>query len=668
MKHATLFSTVLLSAAPLAAQTPLMEKRFDAVDKNKDGIVTETELPAKMWFRLLDANNDGQITRAEAIAGASRLRGARGMDAAAADPAEPEDTSLKEAPRVLKAAEHGVGHLVPDLPLRDLAGQEKKLSAHLADTRGLALLFFGATCPISQKYGPEMARLEKEAAGHGLRVILVCPVGVETTDDIRQFITRHGLKSPVVHDTTGALTASLAATTTTECFLFDARRTLVYRGAINDQYGLGYAKDQPTRAYLRDAAAALLRGESPDIAATSAPGCALDVKAAAPAPASVTYHNQIARVMQAHCVECHRKDGVAPFSLETFDDLVENAGMIRKQVERGAMPPWFAAPPPGGHASPWANDTSLSARDKADLLAWLASDRPLGDPADAPLPRSFPAEWALGKPEAVVQLPQPVAIKAEGTMPYQFITVPTAFAEDRWVSAYEILPTDSGVVHHVIVQVHEKGSRVRDRGEGSEGYWAAYVPGNTHHRYPAGFAKKLPAGATVSFQIHYTPNGRKTEDQLRLGLHFAKEPPRYVVHTAAVAHPRLSIPPHTARHVEVKEQTVPANMNLTALMAHMHVRGVAFKFEVTRPDGAREVLLDIPRYDFNWQLRYDYAQPHFLPAGSRVKLTAVFDNSESNPANPDPSKTVRWGPQTHDEMMIGYFEYFTPRKDDVAVK
>ncbi|HCN78759.1 MAG TPA: hypothetical protein DIT13_16385, partial [Verrucomicrobiales bacterium] len=164
----------------------------------------------KMWFRLLDANNDGQITRAEAIAGASRLRGARGMGAAAEEPAEPEDASLKEAPRVLKAAEHGVGHLVPDLSLRDLAGQEKKLSAHLADARGLALIFFGATCPISQKYGPEMSRLEKDAAAHGLRVILVCPVGVETTDYIRQFISGHGLKSPVVHDTTGALAATLA--------------------------------------------------------------------------------------------------------------------------------------------------------------------------------------------------------------------------------------------------------------------------------------------------------------------------------------------------------------------------------------------------------------------------------------------------------------------------
>ncbi len=660
----------LLVALPIAAQMPSVEQRFRALDRDADGVVTEAELPQKAWHRLLDADRDGRITLAEAQAGAARLRGARGLEAAAASEVQ-EAPPLQEAPTVLKAAEHGIGRRLPDLALRELEGREAVLSARLLGVRGLVLVFFGATCPISGKLGPELARLEKQFEAQGLRLLLVCPVAAESAADIRTFISAHGLTSPVVHDRDGALAAALAATTTTECFLVDAARTLVYRGAVNDQYGLGYAKDAASRHYLREAVAALLSGDAPEVAATTAPGCALDQRpTVAPAEAvGLTYHHQIERILQAHCVECHRRDGVGPFSLETYEDVVENAGMMRRQIERGVMPPWFAAPPPHGDASPWSNDAALPERDKVELLAWLAGDRPRGNPADAPLPRRFPAEWELGAPDAIVQLTAPIAIKAEGTMPYQFVTVPTDFAEDRWVRAYEILPTDRSVVHHVIVQVHEKGARVRDRGEGSEGYWAAYVPGNTHHAYPSGFAKKLPAGATVSFQIHYTPNGRATRDQLRLGLHFAKEPPRYVVHTAAVAHARLNIPPHAARHVEVKEQAVPFPMNLTGLMAHMHVRGRAFKFEVLPPGGGEpEVLLDIPRYDFNWQLRYDYAQPKFLPAGSRVRLTAVFDNSAGNPANPDPDKTVRWGPQTYDEMMIGYFEYFTPRKDDVAME
>ncbi len=665
MKH--LLPTFLL-ALPLAAQTPTVEQRFRALDRDADGVVTEAELPQKVWRRLLDANRDGRITLAEAQAGAARLRGARGLGAAAAAEEAP---SLQEAPVELKAAEHGVGRRLPDLILREIHGHEASLSARLQGARGLVFAFFGATCPISGKLGPELVRLEKEVESQGLRLVLVCPVAAESVDDLRGFLSAHGLQAPVVHDRDGAIATALAATTTTECFLVDAARTLIYRGAVNDQYGLGYAKEQAGRHYLREAVAALLSGGTPEVAATTAPGCALDQRPATARAAAVglTYHHQIERILQTHCVECHRRDGVGPFSLETYEDVIENAGMMRRQVERGVMPPWFAAPLPEGGPSPWSNDAALPERDKAELLAWLASDRPRGNPADAPLPRRFPTEWELGAPDAIVQLTAPIAIKAEGTMPYQFVTVPTDFAEDRWVRAYEILPTDRSVVHHVIVQVHEKGARVRDRGEGSEGYWAAYVPGNTHHAYPSGFAKKLPAGATVSFQIHYTPNGRATRDQLRLGLHFAKEPPRYVVHTAAVAHARLNIPPHAARHVEVKEQAVPFPMNLTGLMAHMHVRGRAFKFEVLPPGGGEpEVLLDIPRYDFNWQLRYDYAQPKFLPAGSRVRLTAVFDNSAGNPANPDPDKTVRWGPQTHDEMMIGYFEYFTPRKDDVAME
>jgi len=644
---------------------------FDKLDKNGDGLLTRDELPQKRWMRFLDGNADGQVTLAEATEAMSRLR-KKGLPEESTAPVTPasEDPSLKEAPEILKGSEHGIGHLVADLVLKDNHGQEQPLSQRLEQSQGIILAFFGATCPISGKLGAELARLEKDAAEQQVQMLLVCPVAVETAEDIQAFITKHGLTSPVIHDTDGQLAQALQATTTTEVFLLDAARTLIYRGAINDQYGLGYAKDKPNKTYLRDALAAMLRHESPEITATTAPGCALDHQEKTQVvQKNVTYHNQIARIMQANCVTCHRKDAIGPFSLETYDDVIENAGMIRKQVERGAMPPWFAAEPPTGQHSLWINDTSLSAQDKQDLLTWLADGRPLGNPSDAPKPLHFPEEWAIGTPDAIVQLPKPISIKAEGTMPYQFVTATTSFDKDQWVQGYEIMPTDRAVVHHVIVQVHPKGSDVKDRGEGTEGYWAAYVPGNSAHIWPEGFAKKLPAGSIVSFQIHYTPNGRKTEDQLRMGLVFAKEPPRYLVHTAAVAHTRLNIPAGEGHHIEVKEQTVPRDMNVMAYMAHMHVRGKAFKFEVTPPGGGTpEVLLDIPRYDFNWQLRYDYAQPRFLARGSKVKITAVFDNSESNPANPDPTKNVRWGPQTQDEMMIGYFEYYTSSGADVAAQ
>lgn len=641
---------------------------FDRLDKNRDGKLTADELPQKRWMRFLDGNQNGEVTVAEATEAMLRLRDKKKGAAQDLKPAPPadRDPALKEAPVQLKAADAGVGRLVPDVTLDSGA----TLSSHIKNQRGLVIALFGATCPISNKLGPELARIEAYCRARALTFVPVCPVPAESAEEIQKFVSDHKISSAVFHDRKGQLVQALNASTTTEVFVLDSARTLIYRGAVNDQYGLGYSRDKASRHYLLDALKALLASETPAVAATTAPGCALDLPQGgktAVVESAVTYHNQISRIMQANCVTCHRDGAVGPFSLESYEDVIEHAGMIRKQVERGAMPPWFAAKPPEGEHSLWMNDTSLSAKDKQDLLGWLASDRPKGNPADAPARIKFPKDWVHGEPDAIVQIPQPIKIRAEGTMPYQFVTAPTSFSEDRWVQGYELLPTDRSVVHHVIVQVHPKGSKVSDRGEGAEGYWAAYVPGNSGHIWPEGFAKKLPAGATVSFQIHYTPNGRTTEDQLKLGLHFAAKPPRYVVHTAAVAHPRLRIPAGAPDHVEVKEQAVPMDMNLLGCMAHMHVRGKAFKFEVTPPGGTAEVLLDIPRYDFNWQLRYDYAKPRFLPKGSRVRITAVFDNSEGNPANPDPGREVRWGQQTFDEMMIGYFEYYTANSD-VALK
>ncbi len=650
---------------PTGAGDGLSEGVFHRMDKNGDGKLTPDELPSKKWFNALDTNKDGAVTLEEA---AKVIAGLRKKDPESS-PIKPaaEDPSFKEAPQFLKGSEHGVGRMVADAALKTLKGTEIKLSS-AAGKNGLVIALFRASCPISGKLAPEIARLEKDMKELGVGMLLVNAPPGQKVEEITQFIADHKLVSPVASDADGKLAQQLAATTTTEVFLLDAARTLVYRGALNDQYGLGYTKDKAQHHYLREAVAAMLRGEPAEVVATSAPGCAMDLPAQkAVASTPVTYHRDVARILQANCVECHHKDGVGPFALDSYDAVIEHAGMIRKQVERGAMPPWFAAPLEGLKHSPWVNDRSLSERDRAELLAWLGSDRAKGEVADAPKPRVFPSEWSIGKPDAIIAAAKPISIKAEGTMPYQHVTVTTDFPEDRWVRGYEVLPTARQVVHHVIVSVHEKGSKARGGGdEGSQGYWAAYVPGNTHQVYPEGFARKLPAGATVSFQIHYTPNGKAVEDTMRMGLLFAKTPPKYVIHTTALPNARLSIPPGKADHVEVAQRTLPVDVNVMAWMAHMHVRGKAFKFEVTLPGGKTETLLDIPNYDFNWQLRYDYAMPHFLPRGSTVKITAVYDNSTGNPANPDPTKTVRWGQQTFDEMMIGYMEHYTPLTPEVA--
>ena len=655
MKRRLLLIALPLLLIPVVRSQTAAEKigvAFKRLDRDGNGKVTREESGHAKWFDRGDENRDGQLTLDEAVRRLSALVEKHGTP----EPeVEPPDESLKEQPQVLKAADHGVGRRVAEMPLKDIAGQPVK---PVAGSKATVIVCFGASCPISRKFGPEMARLEKDYGEKNVGFLFLSPLdGVETAD-LREFAATHGLKSPVIAGAKGGLAGALRPATTTEVFVLDAARTLVFRGALNDQYGLGYSKPAATRHYLRDALDAVLRGERPPVEATTAPGCALDLEAPLPVTAATpTYHREISRIMQAHCIECHREGGLGPFSLESLEDLEEHAGMVRKQVERGAMPPWFAAP--GAHAV-FSNDRSLPEADKSALLAWLKSGRPAGDPAESPLPRKFPEGWTVGTPDLVLQIPEPVAIQAEGTMRYQNRVVETNLAEDRWVQGYEILPTAPDVVHHVIVKVHPKGSAIRQRGEGEEGFFAAYVPGNSHRMLPPGFAKRLPAGSRLSFQIHYTPNGKATTDQVKIGLVFAKEPPRNEVHVAAVAQPRLNIPPGEANHVETKRQVIPVNMNITAFMAHMHVRGKSFKYELTTPDGKTETLLDIPRYDFNWQLQYDYAQPKFIPRGSTMTITAVFDNSSGNPANPDPSKTVRWGDQTYDEMMIGYVEHYRP--------
>ncbi|PAW62905.1 MAG: hypothetical protein B9S34_15375 [Opitutia bacterium Tous-C1TDCM] len=645
-------------------------KQFDA---NADGKITREEAAAAAWFNRADADADGVIDAAELEI--VRRLAARGGGARGALPDTPPAMSEQEVrqvtsgPEVLKPGEVGIGRMVADVAFTDLAGSTRRLADIARGKKAVVVALTSATCPVSKRYLPSLAALANELAARDIALLLVNPFASETAAEIRAQLAGHAFKAIYVHDRDQALAGALRARTTTEVFLLDAARTLVYRGALDDQYGVDYSLDAPRHTYLRDAVAALLNDRTPAVQATAAPGCELDLATAegTSAASPVNYHRDVARILRQNCATCHRDGGIAPFALDNLAAVKERARTIKRVVREGTMPPWFAAPPPEGAANPWANDRSLSARDRADLLAWIDSpDRPAGDPAEAPAPRTYPAEWSIGTPDAILPLSRPYEIKATGFIPYQFDVVQTGFTEDKWVRAYEILPSERDVVHHVIVQVHEPGADPRDREEGAGGYWAVYVPGNGAHTYPDGFARKLPAGAKVSFQIHYTPSGTAKKERLRLGLVFAPTPPLHEVKTVAVAHRRLAIPPGAANHVETRTQRVPFDLPVTGFMAHMHVRGKAFKYEVAYPDGTTETLLDIPRYDFNWQLRYDLKQPKLLPRGSTVKITAVFDNSPANRANPDPTKLVRWGSQTVDEMMIGYLEYFTPVGRPVA--
>ena len=638
----------LLCAGTLLAQEPAGDAVFRRYDRNGDGKVTPEEFPLPKIFAKFDVNHDGVITLEE-------YRKVAGLSSAV--PADELAALKAPGPLIQKPGDLGVGRLIPDAAFTDLSGQGHRLSAYKA-SKGLVLALTSSTCPVSKRTLPSLVALDATLKAQGLTLILVNPYASETPADIQAQLKAAGYHGLYVHDKDMALCRALGARTTTEVFLLDATRTLLYRGALDDQYGTNYNREAPRHTYLKDAVADFLAGRAVTTGATSAPGCELDLGPKPTAtPTQVTYYRDVARILQQNCVGCHHGGGIAPFALDSLTGVKDRTKVIRRVVSQGLMPPWFAAPEAPGKPNPWANDCSLSEKDKADLLAWIDSpDRPLGDPADAPRRLVYPTEWSIGQPDLIIPLSKAYDIKATGYMPYQRDVVQTTLTEDKWISAFEILPSARDVVHHVIVTVHEKNEKVAD----TESYWAAYVPGNGSHTFPEGFARKLPAGAKLSFQIHYTPNGTATKERLRLGLVYAKTPPKYEMRTVAVPNIFLKIPPGAANHVETVTRPVPVDLPVTSLLAHMHVRGKAFKFELTTPDGKTETLLDLPNYDFNWQLRYDLKQPRVLPRGSTVKLTAVFDNSADNKSNPDPTKLVRWGPQTYDEMMIGYFEYFVP--------
>ncbi len=653
-----------LPAADRPDPRAIVSKHFKELDKDGNGEIQGDELAVQPWLKLLDENGDGAVTLPEAETGLARLARRRRPGeqaesvATATTPAVEE--SPRQGPRQLSAADGGIGARLPEISITDVDGQKRLLSKY-RKKNGLIIALVSPDCPVSKRYFPTLAQIEKDAATQEIGLVLIAPL-LQSGEPLKEALMAAGISAPAAVDTDGAIARALCARVSTDVFLFDPAQTLVYRGAIDDQYGLGYQLNAPRARYLANAIEATLKQSVPEVVATEAPGCVLDLSDAPVLNTTVTYHNRISRIVQANCQECHRAGGVAPFALETYEQVNAKAGMIRRMVERNLMPPWFAAPVKAGEHSPWMNDRSLNERDKADLLGWLNAGKPEGNSADAPLPRQWPIEWQIGTPDLVVQIPKPIDVKATGTMPYQYATVELTLTEDKWVRGIEVQPTAREVVHHVLVLLQEKGQRLQQDGLRG-GFFAAYVPGNSSAVYPEGFAKALPAGSKLVFQIHYTPNGTATQDQIRLGMLFAKESPKHMVRVTGIGNPRLRIPAGADNHPEYASIPVPRPVRLLGLMPHMHVRGKAFRYEAVLPDGTKHLLLDVPRYDFNWQLAYRYAEPLALPAGSKVNVTAWFDNSSNNPANPDPTKMVRWGEQTSDEMLVGYVEYYFTDED-----
>lgn len=565
------------------------------------------------------------------------------------------------------------GERAADLRFTDLAGKSGVLNAVEANMKGSIVVFRDAECPVSQRYSPRIAELEKRYMAKGWQFIHV-DVTPHTRAEALADVAQYGLRGRVVLDTAKRIVGALRAASSAEAFVIDARGTVRYRGSIDDQYGIGFHKNVATDLWLIDAVERVSTGRDVVVPRTDASGCMFDVDLETRgAPRPVTYNNRVSRIIQQKCESCHRMDGLAPMPLQHYRQVYERRAVIAYMAKSRRMPPWGAS----RHVGEWANDASLNDRDLADLLQWAEGSAPQGNAADAPLARRYAAGWQMGAPSAVVQIPDTFRIPAQGVVQYKYSYVKTNFDSDRWITAMEIRPTAGKVVHHVLVFLEEPGRKPmndpsRKPGEpapsgGIDGFFAATAPGAPATVFPPGSAKKLPKGAWLKFQIHYQPNGVEQVDQTQLGFIFADDTTvakhqLLEVESKSAFNARFAIPPHADNHQVVAQHVFRGPGSLISLFPHTHLRGKAWKIELQRLDGTREVLLDVPRYDFNWQTFYEFLKPVRVDSGMRMIATAWYDNSKNNPFNPDPTATVRFGEQTFEEMMIGYFDWIPDRQ------
>ena len=544
---------------------------------------------------------------------------------------------------------------VRNVRLKDASGKAWSLDEP-KDARAVVVVFLGTQCPINNAYLPRLRELYNTYAAKGVAFFAINSNEHDSVEAIRSHAQKHKLAFPVLKDDGQAVAKRFGAERVPEAFVLDAGRLIRYQGRIDDQFGLGYQRPQPTKQFLVDALEEVLAGKQVTQTKVAVEGCYITRSPKAPAEGKVTFAKHIAPILQ-RCQECHRPGQIGPMPLLSYDDASAWSQMIKEVVADRRMPPWHADPKYGK----FFNDRSLSRADREMLLAWIDQGCPKGDEKDLPPPRKFVDGWRIGQPDAVVTMTKEFMVPAQAPkkgIPYKYVVVPTNFDEDKWIQAAEAKPGNPSVVHHIIVYVSVGGKRLKDLGDGiGSGMLVAFAPGDFGSVYAPGSAKKIPKGASLIFQMHYTPNGVEQPDRSSVGFIFAKEPPKHEVKTKAIAQQLLFIMPNSDNQRFKSIATFRNDSLLWNLTPHMHLRGKSFEYEAVYPDGKRETILSVPRYDFGWQASYRFEKPLLLPAGSRIECTGTFDNSANNPNNPDPTKLVRWGEQTWEEMLIGFVDY-----------
>ena len=558
-------------------------------------------------------------------------------------------------------------------PVTDLGG-------HVYDGRTIAghkatvFVFMSTQCPVSKVYAPRLNALAREYGARNVQMVGVFSNMQEGQPEVAAFAKGRALAFPIVRDGDAAMATRFHATMTPQVFVVNSSGALVYSGRVDDSADASLVHHRD----LKDALDAVLAGRPVTSAKTVAFGCIIRRPAVQVASAQITYAHDVAPILQRQCETCHRPGQIGPMALTSYAQAAAWRGDIKRYTSSRQMPPWKADP----NAGDFQDARRLSTHEIATLAKWADAGAPEGDPKDLPAPAHFNDDWALGKPDMVLQPSRAYHVEADGGDVYRCYVIPTDFTQDRYVSAVDVQPGNRAVVHHVIAFIDGDGRSANlDNHEKEPGYTSfggvgftptgalgGWAPGMTAHYLPAGVATQVPKGARIVLQVHYHKDGKPETDLSRVGLYFAKGPVDKTLHVIPMIH-GLQIPAADARYtVTTTSAPSPINYHLIAITPHMHLLGRVMKLTAIKPDGTKVPLVSVSDWDFNWQSTYFYKEPLALPAGTRVVMTATYDNSAHNPRNPNtPPRAVTWGEQTTDEMCIAFLHY-TLDREHLAVR
>jgi len=519
------------------------------------------------------------------------------------------------------------------------------------DAKAVVLVMHAVGSPDIRRIAPALEALNTTYGPKGVPVMLLNSSGKDSREAVVAEAKALGLTMPVMMDDNLLVGDQLGATRVSEVFVIDPRSWKVaYHGPLNDG-----AKG----ALAAEAVDALIAGKPVAVASAPATGALInfpDRSAAAKAGfEKISYSRTIVPILEKKCVACHQEGGIAPFAMNGYPMVKGFAPMIREAIRTDRMPPWDVDPKVGH----FKNDKSLTPDEIKTIVRWVEAGAPRGDGPDRLATTKHVApEWPLGKPDLVVEIPS-YKVPASGIVDYQYPVMANPLTEGRWLKASTARVQQRQAVHHILSGYIPPGQDKLGGMANWGGSVGGYTVGMESIVQPNGIGSYIPGGGSIGYQMHYTPFGKEVLSTQQIGLYFYKngEMPKLVMRENTIVQMFIKIPPFAEAHQEVSYLNFPHDALLYSAVVHAHYRGTYSDLKIRYPNGTEKQLLNVPRYDFNWQRMYEFAEPIKVPAGSKLIATYIYDNSKRNPANPDPSKEVVWGDQSFEEMFFTQLRY-----------